>query len=84
MTVRRVNGAAPVHREADAGDELVLHEEKHGRGDVLRSPLAPHQRRTDRLLATGGTPRHLPFGGDHVIYFRTLDDYERLRALTGR
>jgi NADPH-dependent 2,4-dienoyl-CoA reductase/sulfur reductase-like enzyme len=36
------------------------------------------------LLATGGTPRRLPFGGDHVIYFRTLDDYERLRALTGR
>src|SRR5262245_41600757 len=36
------------------------------------------------LLATGGTPRRLPFGGNHVIYFRTLDDYERLRALTGR
>ena len=36
------------------------------------------------LLATGGTPRRLPFGGDDVIYFRTLDDYERLRGLTGR
>jgi 3-phenylpropionate/trans-cinnamate dioxygenase ferredoxin reductase component len=36
------------------------------------------------LLATGGTPRHLPFGGDHIIYFRTLGDYERLRALTGQ
>jgi len=34
------------------------------------------------LLATGGTPRRLPFGGDHIIYFRTLDDYERLRTLT--
>jgi NADPH-dependent 2,4-dienoyl-CoA reductase/sulfur reductase-like enzyme len=34
------------------------------------------------LLATGGTPRRLPFGGDDIIYFRTLDDYERLRALT--
>jgi NADPH-dependent 2,4-dienoyl-CoA reductase/sulfur reductase-like enzyme len=33
------------------------------------------------LLATGGTPRRLPFGGDDVIYFRTLDDYRRLRAL---
>jgi NADPH-dependent 2,4-dienoyl-CoA reductase/sulfur reductase-like enzyme len=33
------------------------------------------------LLATGGTPRRLPFGGDHIIYFRTLDDYERLRSL---
>jgi 3-phenylpropionate/trans-cinnamate dioxygenase ferredoxin reductase component len=34
------------------------------------------------LLATGGAPRRLPFGGDDIIYFRTLDDYERLRALT--
>ena len=33
------------------------------------------------LLATGGTPRRLPFGGGQIIYFRTLDDYERLRAL---
>jgi NADPH-dependent 2,4-dienoyl-CoA reductase/sulfur reductase-like enzyme len=34
------------------------------------------------LLATGGSPRRLPFGGDQIIYFRTLDDYQRLRALT--
>jgi 3-phenylpropionate/trans-cinnamate dioxygenase ferredoxin reductase component len=33
------------------------------------------------LLATGGRPRRLPFGGDEVIYFRSLDDYRRLRAL---
>ena len=33
------------------------------------------------LLATGGRPRRLPFGGDDVIYYRTLDDYRRLRAL---
>ena len=33
------------------------------------------------LLATGGRPRRLPFGGDEVIYFRTLDDYHRLRRL---
>ena len=36
------------------------------------------------LLATGGTPRRLGFGGERVIYFRTLDDYTRLRALTER
>ncbi|MEO6808341.1 MAG: FAD/NAD(P)-binding oxidoreductase [Isosphaeraceae bacterium] len=36
------------------------------------------------LLATGGVTRTLPFGGDRVIYFRTLDDYQRLRALTGQ
>lgn len=33
------------------------------------------------LLATGGTPRRLPLQSDQVIYFRTLDDYRRLRAL---
>jgi 3-phenylpropionate/trans-cinnamate dioxygenase ferredoxin reductase subunit len=33
------------------------------------------------LLATGGRPRRLPFGGDDVIYYRTLDDYRHLRAL---
>ncbi len=33
------------------------------------------------LLATGGTPRRLPSGGNDVIYFRTLDDYRKLRAL---
>ncbi len=34
------------------------------------------------LLATGGLPRELPGGGE-VIYFRTLDDYRRLRDLAG-
>jgi 3-phenylpropionate/trans-cinnamate dioxygenase ferredoxin reductase subunit len=33
------------------------------------------------LLATGGRPRRLPFADEEVIYFRTLDDYRRLRAL---
>jgi 3-phenylpropionate/trans-cinnamate dioxygenase ferredoxin reductase subunit len=34
------------------------------------------------LLATGGSPRRLPSEGEGVIYFRSLDDYTRLRALT--
>ena len=34
------------------------------------------------LLATGGAPRHLPFGGDEIIYFRTLDDYQRLAKMS--
>jgi NADPH-dependent 2,4-dienoyl-CoA reductase/sulfur reductase-like enzyme len=34
------------------------------------------------LLATGGTPRRLPFASEGVIYFRTLDDYRRLRVST--
>jgi 3-phenylpropionate/trans-cinnamate dioxygenase ferredoxin reductase subunit len=33
------------------------------------------------LLATGGKPRKLPFGDEHVIYYRTLADYRRLRGL---
>lgn len=34
------------------------------------------------LLATGGTTKRLPFGGEDIIYYRTLKDYQRLRALT--
>lgn len=33
------------------------------------------------LLATGGSPRRLPFGDDRIIYFRTLADYKWLREL---
>src|ERR1051326_5951117 len=33
------------------------------------------------LYATGGTPKRLPFGGDSVIYYRTLNDYHQLRGL---
>jgi 3-phenylpropionate/trans-cinnamate dioxygenase ferredoxin reductase component len=36
------------------------------------------------LLATGGTPRRLPFSDPGVIYFRTLDDYRRLREQSQR
>ena len=37
------------------------------------------------LLATGGTPRRLPFGGERqIIYFRTYDDYRRLHALAAQ
>jgi 3-phenylpropionate/trans-cinnamate dioxygenase ferredoxin reductase component len=36
------------------------------------------------LLATGGKPRRLGFGDDDIIYYRTLADYERLRALADK
>jgi 3-phenylpropionate/trans-cinnamate dioxygenase ferredoxin reductase component len=36
------------------------------------------------LLATGGAPRRLAQGADDVIYFRTIADYRRLRALVAR
>lgn len=35
------------------------------------------------LLATGVKPRRLPFGDHRVIYFRTLEDYLRLRQEAG-
>ena len=34
------------------------------------------------LLATGATPRRLPFDDGSIIYYRTVEDYRRLRALT--
>ncbi len=34
------------------------------------------------LLATGGSPIRLPFSGNDIIYFRTLDDYTRLKELS--
>src|SRR5215211_7240523 len=34
------------------------------------------------LLATGGTPNHLPFGNGNIIYYRSFQDYQHLRTLT--
>src|SRR2546421_4909327 len=39
---------------------------------------------TKLLLATGGTPRQLPLQTDQIIYYRTLDDYRRLRPLASQ
>ncbi len=36
------------------------------------------------LLATGGKPRRLPFGGDDILYYRTLADYHTVRGWTGK
>jgi NADPH-dependent 2,4-dienoyl-CoA reductase/sulfur reductase-like enzyme len=33
------------------------------------------------LLATGGKPRRLPFDTPTVIYYRTVDDYQKLRQI---
>jgi 3-phenylpropionate/trans-cinnamate dioxygenase ferredoxin reductase component len=33
------------------------------------------------LLATGSTPRQLPFGKDNILYYRTVQDYRHLRQL---
>jgi NADPH-dependent 2,4-dienoyl-CoA reductase/sulfur reductase-like enzyme len=34
------------------------------------------------LLATGGSPVRLPFGGENIIYYRDLRDYYRLHSLS--
>jgi NADPH-dependent 2,4-dienoyl-CoA reductase/sulfur reductase-like enzyme len=36
------------------------------------------------LLATGGSARKLPFGGDDILYYRTVGDYRRLRDWTSK
>lgn len=36
------------------------------------------------LLATGGSPRTLPFEDDKIIYYRYLDDYKKLHNLSQR
>ncbi len=36
------------------------------------------------LIATGGTPRRLPFDVEGIIYYRTFDDYNELRRLCDR
>lgn len=36
------------------------------------------------LLATGGLPRRLAAAPEGILYFRTLDDYRRLRAVADR
>jgi 3-phenylpropionate/trans-cinnamate dioxygenase ferredoxin reductase component len=33
------------------------------------------------LLATGGTPRRLSFGGEDILYYRKLEDYKRLAKM---
>jgi NADPH-dependent 2,4-dienoyl-CoA reductase/sulfur reductase-like enzyme len=43
---------------------------------------AGEQYRFDKLLlATGGRPRRLPFGGDDIIYYRSFNTYQRLQRL---
>jgi len=34
------------------------------------------------LIATGGSPKHLPLGNGDIIYYRSFQDYKHLRELT--
>ena len=70
---------------ADAGAEVIL-----GRR-IVSLDLAARRATDDQgddyryekvLLATGGTPRRLGGGDDEVIYYRTLDDFRKLKQIT--
>jgi NADPH-dependent 2,4-dienoyl-CoA reductase/sulfur reductase-like enzyme len=70
---------------ADAGAEVIL-----GRR-IVALDLAARRATDDQgddyayeklLLATGGTPRRLGGGDDEVIYYRTLDDFHKLKQIT--
>jgi 3-phenylpropionate/trans-cinnamate dioxygenase ferredoxin reductase subunit len=70
---------------ADAGAEVIV-----GRRIVALN-LATRRATDDQgddyayeklLLATGGAPRRLGGGDDEVIYYRTLDDFHKLRQIT--
>jgi NADPH-dependent 2,4-dienoyl-CoA reductase/sulfur reductase-like enzyme len=67
---------------ARSGAELHLgrHAESIDRDDrSVRDDHGDIYRYRRLLLATGATPRRLPFAGERVIHFRTLDDYLALR-----
>ncbi len=76
-------------------DSIWKHTDEHGVDLVLgtraaKLDIAQKKVRDERgvahgydrlLLATGGSPRHLPGDNDGVIYFRTIQDYQRVREL---
>lgn len=76
LATERAGAALHLGRRAEQLDRDA-HEVRDDRGDRYR------YRRL--LIATGASPRRLPFGGDRVINFRTLDDFQALRrhALPG-
>jgi len=51
------------------------------RGHTATDDAGTVYRFSKLLLATGATPRRVASETDPIIYFRTLDDYRRLRAL---
>lgn len=69
-------------KTAEAGVELRL-ETIAVNGDPVKKTVTDNRGQVyayeKLLLATGGAPRRLAFADGGVIYFRTLDDYLRLR-----
>jgi 3-phenylpropionate/trans-cinnamate dioxygenase ferredoxin reductase component len=74
-------------KTSETGAELLL-DTRAVSGDMAGKTITDNRGQVygyeKLLLATGGTPRRLPSADDGVIYFRTLDDYQQLRALADR
>ncbi len=51
-------------------------------GKTVKSSDGKSYTYTKLLLATGGSPKKLPISDPDVIYFRTLDDYRKLREIS--
>jgi 3-phenylpropionate/trans-cinnamate dioxygenase ferredoxin reductase subunit len=58
---------------------------------AVKMDIEPHQILDDQgqkyefeklLIATGGRPRHLPFGEEGILYYRYLRDFRKLQELT--
>jgi NAD(P)H-nitrite reductase large subunit len=59
---------------------VSLNAEEHSVQDEIGESYSGEQ----ILLATGGSPRRLPFGGDDILYYRFVADYERLLQMTSQ
>lgn len=74
-------------KTSETGAELLL-DTRAVSGDIAGKTITDNRGQVygyeKLLLATGGTPRRLPSADDGVIYYRTLDDYQQLRALADR
>lgn len=72
-------------KTAERGTELFLNTKASHidtKKKVIRDSNNEEYSYEKLLLATGGTPNHLPSAEDNIIYFRTFQDYQHLRSLT--
>ncbi len=76
-TIEQIYVALPGNVQPHFGVRVVALDADNRRATDDRGEVHTYDR---LLLATGGVPRRLPFGGDAVNYYRTLDDYRALRA----
>ncbi len=77
-----------IWRKTEQAKADIFLETRAVNGDVAGKTITDNRGEVYRyeklLLATGGVARRLPSAPDGVIYFRTLDDYQRLRVLADR